>query len=312
MDVPLWVWAAASTAIVAALLIDLLVFHRDAHEVTMREAAISSGVWIAVGVAFGVGVAVIGGGDRGGEWFTGYLIEKALAVDNIFVFAVILSAFAVPPALQHRVLFFGVVGALVLRAVFIAVGATLIDTFSWTMYLFGALLLVTGVRLARGKSEAHDPNRNVLVRALGRVMPVTRHYEGQRFFVRRNGKWLATPLLAALVAIESSDVVFAVDSIPAIFTVTDDAFIVFTSNAFAILGLRSLYFLLADALHRVKHLGKGLAAILVFIGVKMLVIDVVHVSVPVSLAVIATILAVAVGASWRENVPGPLVAEVRS
>jgi tellurite resistance protein TerC len=296
MNVPLWVWAATSTAIVVALLIDLLVFHRDAHEVTMREAAITSGAWIAVGVAFGVGVAVGGGGGRGGEWFTGYLIEKALAVDNIFVFAVILGAFAVPPALQHRVLFFGVVGALVLRAVFIGLGATLIDTFSWTMYLFGALLLVTGVRLARGKGEARDPSRNVLVRALGRVMPVTQYYAGQRFFVRRNGTWFATPLLAALVAIESSDVVFAVDSIPAIFSVTDDTFIVFTSNAFAILGLRSIYFLLAGALHRVKHLSKGLAAILVFIGVKMLLTDVVHVSVSVSLGVIATILAV-VGAA---------------
>jgi tellurite resistance protein TerC len=312
MDVPLWVWVAASTAIVAALLIDLLVFHRDAHVVTMREAAITSGVWIAVGVAFGAGVAVIGGGEQGGEWFTGYLIEKALAVDNIFVFAVILGAFAVPPALQHRVLFFGVVGALLLRAVFIGVGAALIETFSWTMYLFGALLLVTGVRLARGKSEARDPNRNVLVRALGRVMPVTQNYEGQRFFVCRNGKWLATPLLAALVAIESSDVVFAVDSIPAIFSVTDDTFIVFTSNAFAILGLRSIYFLLAGALDRVKHLGKGLAAILVFIGVKLLLIDVVHVSVPVSLAVIAAILAIAVAASWRAAEPEPFLEEVRS
>ena len=263
----------------------------------MREAAITSGVWIAVGVAFGIGVAVIGGGDRGGEWFTGYLIEKALAVDNIFVFALILGAFAAPPRCSTGCCSSASSARSCCAWCSSVWAAALIDTFSWTMYLFGALLLVTGVRMARGKSEARDPNHNVLVRALARVMPVTPSYEGQRFFVRRNGKWLATPLLAALVAVESSDVIFAADSIPAVFSVTDDTFIVFTSNAFAILGLRSIYFLLAGALDPLKHLGKGLAAILVFIGVKMLLIDVVHVSVPVSLAVIAAILAVAVGAS---------------
>jgi tellurite resistance protein TerC len=299
MDVPFWVWSVVVAGIVVALLVDLLVFHRDAHEVSMKEAAFTSAVWIAVGVGFGIGVWVVAGGDRGGEWFAGYLIEKALAVDNIFVFAVILSAFAVPPALQHRVLFFGVLGALVLRAGFIAVGASLIDTFSWVLYLFGAFLVFTGVKLARGKAHEIDPNHNLAVRLTRRLVPVSDHYDGTKFFVKLDGRRVATPLLVVLLAIESSDVVFAVDSIPAIFAVTSEPFIVFTSNAFAILGLRALYFLLAGAVHRFQHLGKGLAAILVFVGVKMLIVDHVHLPVGVSLAVIALILTIAIGASLR-------------
>jgi tellurite resistance protein TerC len=294
------VWAAVVVAIVIALLVDLLVFHRDPHEVSMREAAITSALWIAVGVAFGLGVWFVGGGERGGEWFAGYLIEKALAVDNIFVFAVILSTFAVPAALQHRVLFFGVLGALVLRGGFIAAGASLIGSFSWVMYLFGVFLVLTGVRLAQGKGHDVDPSRNVLVRTLRRFIPVTDSYEGQRFFVKRGGRLWATPMLAVLLAVESSDVVFAVDSIPAIFAVTDDPFIVFTSNAFAILGLRALYFLLADAVHRFRYLGKGLAAVLVFVGIKMLLVDVMHIPIAISLAVIVTILTVAIGTSLRQ------------
>jgi tellurite resistance protein TerC len=310
VDVPIWVWAAVVAAIVATLLIDLLVFHRDAHEVTMREAAVTSAIWIAIGIAFGIGVWIIGGPDRGGEWFAGYLIEKALAVDNIFVFAVILGAFAVPTALQHRVLFFGVLGALVFRAAFIALGASLIGAFSWVMYLFGAFLVLTGVRLAQGKGHDIDPSNNLLVRGMRRFLPVTESYEGQRFFVRRDARLWATPMLAVLLAIESSDIVFAVDSIPAIFAVTDDSFIVFTSNAFAILGLRALYFLLAGAVHRFRHLGKGLAAVLVFVGVKMLIIDVVHIPIVISLAVIVTILTVAIGTSLRATRDERPVAEV--
>jgi len=290
-------WAAVVAAIVAALLVDLLVFHRDAHEVSPREAVVTSALWIAVGVAFGIGVWVFAGSEHGGEYFAGYLIEKALAVDNIFVFALILSAFAVPSQLQHRVLFYGVLGALVLRAGFIAAGASLLGSFAWVMYLFGAFLVFTGVRLARGKAHDPDPSKNILVRALRRVMPVTSTYEGQRFFVRRDARLFATPLLAVVVAIESSDIAFAVDSIPAIFAVTSEPFIVFTSNAFAILGLRALYFLLADAMHRFRHLSKGLAAILVFVGLKMLLLDVVHVPIAASLAVIGAILAAAIAAS---------------
>ena len=291
MAVPLWIWAAVVASIVAALLIDLLVFHRDAHAVSVREAGITSALWITIGVAFGVGLWLVAGGDRGGEYFAGYLIEKALAVDNIFVFAVILGAFAIPPAQQHRVLFFGVLGALVLRAGFIAAGSSLLSTFTWVMYVFGAFLVFTGVRLAMGKGHDVDPSRNPLVRFLQ-----------SRFGIGAFG--------AALIAIETADIVFAVDSIPAIFAVTDEPFIVFTSNAFAILGLRALYFLLADAVQRFEHLGKGLAAILVFVGVKMLAVDVVHVPVAASLAVIVTILGIAVGASMLSNTRRRSAAEV--
>jgi tellurite resistance protein TerC len=305
MDVPLWVWSAITAGIIAALLVDLLLVHRHAHEVTMKEAAISSAVWVAIGVAFGIGVWVLAGGERGGEWFAGYLIEKALAIDNIFVFAVILGSFAVPPALQHRVLFLGVLGALVLRAGFIAVGGSLIDSFSWVMYVFGAFLVVTGLRLAKGGGHDVDPAKNPLVRALKRVVPMTDQYEGSKFFLRRNGRRVATPMLAVLLAIESSDVVFAVDSIPAVFAVTDEPFIVFTSNAFAILGLRALYFLLAGAVHKFRHLGKGLAAVLVFVGAKMLLVDVFHVPIAVSLAVIVTTLGVAIWASFVDPAPVP-------
>ena len=293
MAVPLWIWAAVVASIVAALLIDLLVFHRDAHAVSVREAGITSALWITIGVAFGVGLWLVAGGDRGGEYFAGYLIEKALAVDNIFVFAVILGAFAIPPAQQHRVLFFGVLGALVLRAGFIAAGSSLLSTFTWVMYVFGAFLVFTGVRLAMGKGHDVDPSRNPLVRVLQ-----------SRFGIGAFG--------AALIAIETADIVFAVDSIPAIFAVTDEPFIVFTSNAFAILGLRALYFLLADAVQRFEHLGKGLAAILVFVGVKMLAVDVVHVPVAASLAVIVTILGIAVGASMLSNTRRPSAAEVEA
>jgi len=299
-------------SIVAALLVDLLVFHRDAHAVSAKEAGISSAIWIAVGVAFGIGVWIIAGGDRGGEYFAGYLIEKALAVDNIFVFAVILGAFAVPPKLQHRVLFFGVLGALVLRAAFIAVGASLLSTFSWVMYVFGAFLVFTGIRLAMGKGHEPKPTENIMVRGLRRIIPVTDEYDGQHFLVRRNTRLVATPLLAVLLLIETSDIVFAVDSIPAIFAVTGEPFIVFTSNAFAILGLRALYFLLADAMHRFEHLGKGLAAILLFVGVKMLAVDVVHLPVAVSLGVILTILAIAVGASLLSSQRRPTAVEVEA
>src|SRR4051794_35528263 len=305
MDVPLWAWFAVVAGVVALLLIDLLVFHRDAHEVTMREALRSSALWIAIGVSFGIGVWVVAGPESGGEWFSGYLIEKALAVDNIFVFAVILTAFAVPKALQHRVLFFGVLGALVLRGVFIAAGATLLSTFSWMMYVFGAFLVFTGVKLARGAEHTSDPLNSRSVRLARRVIPITDDYDGSRFFVRRDGRRWATPLLAVLVAIETSDLVFAVDSIPAIFAVTDEPFIVFTSNAFALLGLRALYFLLAGAVDRFAFLGLGLAAVLVFVGAKMLLIDVVHVPIGLSLGIIVAILAIAIGASLTRGKDHP-------
>jgi tellurite resistance protein TerC len=297
MDVPLYVWAATLGVIAAMLALDLLVLHRDAHEVSMREAALTSAMWVALGVAFGVGVWAVAGGEHAGEYFAGYLIEKSLSVDNIFVFALIFGYFSVPAKYQHRVLFWGVVGALVMRAGFIAAGATLLDRFSWTVYVFGAFLLVTGVRMARQGDDHVDPSRNPLLRLLRRRVPMTEGYEGQRFLVRRAGRFLATPMLAVLLVVETTDVVFAVDSIPAIFAVTDEPFLVFTSNAFAILGLRALYFLLAGMITRFAYLKIGLAAVLAFVGVKLLLTHVVHLPIWLSLGVIAAILGTALVAS---------------
>jgi tellurite resistance protein TerC len=321
VDVPLWAWLAVTAVIAGMLSLDLFVLHRRAHEVSVKEAAVTSAGWVAFGVAFGGLLWAVAGGEVAGEYYAGYLIEKSLSVDNIFVFAMLLGWFAVPAVHQHRVLFWGVVGALVLRAGFIAVGVELLETFHWAIYIFGAFLVFTGVKMVRHGAGNVRPDRNPVVRLLRRIMPVTDVIDGPRFFVRRAGGHgrkavAATPLFAALVAIETSDVVFAVDSIPAIFAVTDDAFVVFTSNAFAILGLRALYFLLAGLVTRFRYLKYGLAAILVFVGAKMLAIDVLHVPVGVSLAVIAGVLAVAVGASWRQpadvlGVPSPAAEQLR-
>ncbi len=299
MNVPIWVWALSVGLILAALLVDLFVFHRDAHEVTMREATISSGIWVSVGIAFGVGVWAIAGGQAGGEYFAGYLIEKSLAVDNIFVFAILLSYFAVPAKYQHRVLFWGVVGALIFRAIFIAAGAALLKQFHWTIYIFGALLLLTGIKLLRQKDTHVDPAKNPAVKLLRRLIPVSDQYDGQKFFTRRNGIRMATPMLAVLLAIETTDVIFAVDSIPAIFAVTDEPYIVFTSNAFAILGLRAMYFMLAGAIHRFTYLKVGLAAVLAFVGIKMMVVDLYKIPIAVSLAVIASIIGISIWISLR-------------
>jgi tellurite resistance protein TerC len=308
MDVPLYVWAATLGAIGAMLAIDLLVLHRDAHEVSMREAALTSAMWVTLGVLFGVGIWAVSGGEHAGEYFAGYLIEKSLSVDNIFVFALIFGYFAVPAKYQHRVLFWGVVGALVMRAGFIAAGVTLLDRFSWTVYVFGGFLLLTGLRMARQREDHVDPSRNPLLRLLRRRVPMTDDYEGQRFFIRRAGRVLATPMLAVLLVVETTDVVFAVDSIPAIFAVTEEPFLVFTSNAFAILGLRALYFLLAGMITRFAYLKIGLAAVLAFVGLKLLLTHVVHLPIWLSLGVIAAILGAALVASLvrppEREVPG--------
>ncbi|TQS28466.1 TerC family protein [Microbispora sp. KK1-11] len=309
MSVPLWVWAAVLAVILAMLAVDLFA-HRRAHVVGVREALSWSGVWIALGLGFGVVVWLAWGPEAGGEYLAGYLIEKSLAVDNVFVIALLFSFFAVPRELQHRVLFFGVLGALVFRAAFIGAGAVLLDRFHWILYVFGAFLLYTGVKMARHSAIEVHPDRNPVLRAMRRLIPVTDSYQGQRFLVRqdvdgRDGRpgrrWAATPLLAVLVAVETSDIVFAVDSIPAIFAVTSEPFLVFTSNAFAILGLRAMYFLLAGAMHRFGYLRYGLAAILVFVGAKMLLADVYKIPVWLSLAVICACLVVSVGASEARN-----------
>lgn len=299
MDVPLWGWLAVIGVIVAMLAVDLLA-HRRAHVIAVREAAGWSLLWVAFGVGFGVLVWWLYGADLGQQYFAGYLIEKSLAVDNVFVWAVIFSYFAVPREYQHRVLFLGVVGALVLRGAFIAVGAVLIDRFSAVLYVFAALLLVTGYRMARQRDTHLDPSSSRSLRLFRRWVPMTEAFHGQRFVVRKGGVLLATPLLAVLVLVEVTDVVFAVDSIPAIFAVTDEPFLVFTANAFALLGLRAMYFLLADLVHRFVHLKLGLALVLIWVGIKMLLkVDVVYVPTTLSLAVITTILTVSIVASLR-------------
>ncbi len=307
MTVPLWAWAAVLAVILGMLAVDLFA-HRRAHVVSVREAAVWSAVWVTLGLGFGAVVWAVYGPDAGGEYLAGYLIEKSLAVDNVFVFALIFSSFAVPRELQHRVLFFGVLGALVFRALFIAGGAALIDRFSWVLYVFGAFLVFTGYRMFRHRFEHVDLSDNVVLRLFLRVVPSTDAYDGQKFLTRRGGRLVATPLLSVLVLVETSDLIFAVDSIPAIFAVTRDPFLVFTSNAFAILGLRALYFLLADLMHRFVYLKTGLAAILVFVGVKMLLLDVWKVPIWLSLAVIAASITIAVVASLRatRDVPVPV------
>ena len=300
MNISIWVWVGFTAFVVAMLAIDLLLDRRKGAP-TLRRSIVWSLVWIGLGVGFAGILWAWQGGDVAGEYTAGYLIEKSLSVDNVFVFAVIFSALAVPAAQQKRVLFWGVLGALVFRGLFIAAGAALLDAAHFVLYVFAAILLLTAVKLARHSHIAVDPRRNVVVRALRRVIPVTDDYEGNRYLTRRNGVRYATPLLAALIAIETTDVVFALDSIPAIFAITDDPFIVFTSNAFAILGLRALYFLLAGSMAKFHYLGVGLAGILGFAGVKMALSDVWHPPVPLSLAVIVAILAAAVLASIRRD-----------
>jgi tellurite resistance protein TerC len=292
----LWGWAAVLAAILVMLAVDLFA-HRRAHVVSVREAAVWSAVWVSLGLGFGVIVWGLYGAQAGGEYFAGYLIEKSLAVDNVFVFALIFTAFAVPRQYQHRVLFFGVLGALVFRAIFIAGGAALLDRFHWVLYVFGAFLVVTGWRMFRHRHDQTDPAANPVLKIVRRVVPSTSEYHGQKFWVRKAGRWVATPLFTVLVLVEVTDIVFAVDSIPAIFAVTQEPFLVFTSNAFAILGLRAMYFLLADLIHRFIYLKAGLSAILVFVGIKMLLLDLYKIPIAISLAVIATCLTVAVAAS---------------
>ncbi|MFF0903045.1 UNVERIFIED_CONTAM: TerC family protein [Kocuria sp. CPCC 205316] len=299
MDVPFWIWLAVLGFIVVMLAADLFA-HRRAHVIGVREAAVWSGVWVVFGVAFGVLVWQAWGAEFGQQYFAGYLIEKSLAVDNVFVWAIIFSYFAVPREFQHRVLFLGVLGALVFRGIFIAAGAVLIQNFSWVLYVFAAFLLCTGWRMIRQRNEHLDPEQSMVLRGFRRFVPMTEAYHGQKLLVRRNGVLLATPLLAVLVLIEATDVVFAVDSIPAIFAVTDEVFLVFTANAFAILGLRAMYFLLADLIHRFVYLKVGLALVLIWVGVKMVLkIDLFYIPTPISLAVVATIITVSIVMSLR-------------
>lgn len=296
MTLSVWAWAG-TFAVFAVLMAADLVLTR--HVAGLRAAATSSALWIAAALAFGGALWLWQGPATAGQYFAGYLLEKALSVDNIFVFVMLFAALRVPAGLQRRVLHFGVAGALVLRGGFIAAGAALIEHIGWIFYVFGAMVLLAGARMARSGGAAGGPN--LAVRWLRRFLPVSDDYAGRRFFLRTGGRTVATPLFVALVAIETTDLVFALDSIPAVFGVTRDLFVVFTSNAFAVLGLRALYFLLAGSVDRFRYLRQGIALLLVFIGVKMLVSPLVHLPIWVSLAVIAGVVGGAVAASVRRD-----------
>ncbi len=293
---PLWVGFLAFVALMLAL--DLGVFHRRAHVVSLREAAAWSGVWIALAAVFALGVFHFYGAQRGLEFTTGYVLEKALSVDNIFVIVILFGAFGIPAHQQHRVLFWGILGALAMRAVFILAGIALIARFHWTVYLFGVFLVLTGVKmLLSRRGEQGHPENNVLVRLARRVLPVAPGQDTEHFFARVDGRWMVTPLFLALLAVECTDLIFAVDSIPAVLAVSGDPFIVFTSNIFAILGLRSLYFLLAGVVQKFRYLKVGLALVLVFVGLKMTIVDIFKIPVGVSLAVVGLLIGGAILAS---------------
>lgn len=298
-----WVWAVFLGFIAALLAVDLVGFHREAHVVETREAAVWSAIWIALGTSFTFVVWAWMGPAAAGEYIAGYLIEKSLSVDNIFVFALIFSYFSLPAQFQHRVLFWGIFTALVFRGVFIAGGAALLDRFEWMIFVFGGFLVVTGVRMALSKHADVHPEHNPVLRLVRRMLPMTTDYRGQSFFVKEAGRRFATPLVAVLVVVETSDVIFAIDSIPAIFAVTRNTFLVFSSNAFAILGLRALFFLLSGMMRRFAYLNVGLAIVLVFVGVKMLIAEWYHIPIWTSLVFIAVTLTVTIAASWRRRLP---------
>ena len=301
-------WAAFGIFVLGMLALDLGVFHRSAHVVRAKEAAIWTGVWVTLALIFALGLYIWQDAQTALTFLTGYVIEESLSIDNIFVIVMIFSYFGVPKEYQHRVLFWGIIGALVMRGAFIWLGALLLQRFEWIIYIFGALLVFTGIRMAIRHDESFDAEKNPVYRLARRSMPFTTVYDGQRFFTRENGRRVATPLFLVLIMVEFTDLIFAVDSIPAIFAVTTDPFIVYTSNIFAILGLRSLYFLLAGVVGKFHMLKYGLAVILVFVGAKMIGAAWFHVPILVSLGVIVGALAISIIASLL--IPAPKVAEI--
>ncbi len=291
----LWLWVGFNLFILAMLALDLGVFHRKTHVVSLKESLTWTGVWVALALVFNAGVWHFAGSGKALEFFTGYVIEKSLSVDNVFVFALLFSYFAVPSLYQHKVLFWGILGALLMRAIMIALGAALITKFAWIIYVFGGFLILTGIKMIVKREEEIHPERNPVVRWFKKLMPVTPEYRGDKFFVRENGLRMATPLFVVLLLVEFTDLIFAVDSIPAIFAVTKDPFIVYTSNVFAILGLRSLYFALAGVMDKFHYLKIGLGVVLSFVGVKMLLAHTAYkIDTLVSLGVIVLILATSV------------------
>lgn len=305
-------WVGFNLFVLLMLALDLGVFHRKAHVVTTKEALLWSAAWIALALLFNLGLYFWQGSKVALEFLTGYLIEKSLSVDNIFVFIMIFAYFGVPALYQHKVLFWGILGALIMRAIFIASGVALIERFHWIIYIFGAFLILTGVKMAWQKDKEIHPEKNPVLRLFRRLMPVTDRYHGGAFFVKQAGRSFATPLFVVLLLVETTDLIFAVDSIPAILAITLDPFIVYTSNVFAILGLRSLYFALAGIMPLFHYLNYGLAAILAFVGSKMMLVDLYKIPIGISLAVVAVILLMSIIASllWpRPQAPVPLPPE---
>jgi len=300
---PLWAWFAFTTFVLVMLAIDLGIFQREAHVVKPKEAAAWTGVWMLLSLLLGLVFYYWLGSEKAIQYITGYVLEWSLSVDNIFVFVLVFKYFKLPLKYQQRVLLWGILGALTLRTLMIVLGAVLIQRFDWILYLFGVFLLLTGLRmLFQSESDETDLENNIALRLIRRVLPVTDEYDGQKFFTKRNGTWMATPLMLVLAVIEFTDLLFALDSIPAIFAVTTDGFIVFTASIMALLGLRSMYFLLAHVVHRFVFLRTGLALILVYIGVKMLIVDYLHIPSSISLGVVLSLLMASVVASllWGE------------
>ena len=293
----LWPWIGFNALVLALLIFDLGVFHRKAHAVSLKEAALWSVIWITLAMLFNAGIYLFKGSDAAIQFFTGYLVEKSLSVDNIFIFVLLFSAFQVPAAYQHRVLFWGILGALIMRGILIALGVVLLEQVHWIIYLFGVFLIFTGLKMLVQKETEIHPEKNPLLKLARRWLPVTDTYVEERFIVRRAGQWMVTPLLLVLLVVESTDLLFAVDSIPAVFAITRDPFIVYTSNVFAILGLRSLYFLFAGVIDKFHYLKLALAVILCYVGVKMVLTDLYHIPTVLSLAIIAFVLGIAVVAS---------------
>lgn len=290
-------WVGFNIFVLAMLALDLGIFHRRAHIVGIKEALIWSAIWIILALTFNLGIYFWRGPETALEFLTGYLIEKSLSVDNLFVFLMIFSYFNVDSLYQHKVLFWGILGALITRAIFIATGITLIQNFHWVIYVFGAFLILTGVRMAIRKEKKIHPERNPLLKLFRRFMPVTEEYEGEKFFLKRGGRYFATPLFIVLLIVETTDIIFAADSIPAILAITLDPFIVYTSNVFAILGLRALYFALAGMMRLFHHLHYGLSAVLIFVGTKMILADIYKIRVSIALSLIAVILLISIIAS---------------
>lgn len=298
MEINIWFWVIFNAFVLLMLALDLGVFHKKLHVVSVKEALMWSGIWIFLALCFNVLIYFTFGETKALEYFTGYVIEKALSVDNIFVFVLIFSFFKVSAIYQHKVLFWGIIGALIMRIIFIFAGVALLEKFHWTIYLFGTILIYTGFKMLFNKEKKIDPGKNPIIQFFKKIIPTTNEFHEDKFFIKQQGKNYATPLFVVLIMIEITDLIFAVDSIPAILAVTKDHFIVYTSNVFAILGLRSLYFALADIIERFKYLAVGLAIILVFVGVKMVIVDIYKIPIHYSLVVILSILTLSIIVSF--------------